>query len=617
MPFLVPGPPRVLPVWLQNLRKRIVIVKRWLEKTWVQILLLTVFAGGLIFYFGWVFNFGYKFDWSVLYTVNPTYHQNFGLSLLKGLRLTLYITLVSSAAALVLGTLLGLGRLSNFKPVHWFSTIFVEFFRNTPLLIQLFFWYFAFPMALSEGARQWLFNRNFELWSATFGLSIYTSSFMAEVIRAGLQSIPKGLLEAAYSSGLNYFQALRTIILPLAFRAIIPPLGSEFLNNMKNSSLAMVVGVAELTWASQQVESLTFKGFEATTGATLLYLALSLIISAILNMVNLRLQMVAPEERTFGYRLADLLFWPFEKSWALLAHPVGWFLSRPPRSLRYSPLQAALRQVRHWLRRVLGLLMRGAFLAASLYVLYAMGRGLIGLNWEVIRDNFLTLLVWRFPSSGPDDFMWGLGGLSFSVLMALIAITVSFFIGMVIGLARMATNRLLRLPALLYIEIIRGTPLIMVIFWVYFFLPIFVHTYLDVFWSATIALTVFTGAYLAEIVRGGIQNVPRGQFEAAMSTGLNYFQIMRRIILPQALKQMIPAIVGQFIAIFKDTSLAYVIGVLELTFVAQGLNNRLMVYPFEIYTTVAFLYFICCYSMSLVARRLERRLTPERVRLQL
>lgn len=92
---------------------------------------------------------------------------------------------------------------------------------------------------------------------------------------------------------------------------------------------------------------------------------------------------------------------------------------------------------------------------------------------------------------------------------------------------------------------------------------------------------------------------------------------MRHIILPQALKQMIPAIVGQFIAIFKDTSLAFVIGVLELTFVAQMINNRLMVYPFEIYTSVAVLYFICCYSMSLIARRLEKRLSHEKVLLNL
>lgn len=593
------------------------MMRRLLEKSWFQYLaLLSLLVGG-VYYFGWVFDFGYDFDWSVLYTVNQTYGENFGFKLLDGVKLTLQITLLSSVAALVLGTFFGLGRLSHFKPLYWTSTAFVEFFRNTPLLIQLFFWYFAFPMLLPATLREWVFANNFELLSATFGLSVYTGAFMAEVIRAGLQSIPKGLLEAAYSSGLSYFQALRTIILPLAFRAIIPPLGSEFLNNMKNSSLAMVVGVAELCWQSQQIESLTFKGFEATSAATLIYLGLSLSISALLNMVNLRLQIAPRERRSLGYRIADVFFWPFEKAWYLLASPVTWALARRSESLQYTPMRVLLRQVRRGVEWVFGWLWKLSFLAVLLLLLVKSAQGLYSLNWEIIRDNFSTLLIWRFPQGEASDLFMGLGGLSFSLLMALIAITVSFGIGLVVGLGRMSNNQLLRIPCTLYIEMVRGTPLIMVIFWVYFFLPIFTKTYLNVFWSATIALTLFTGAYLAEIVRGGIQNIPPGQFEAAMSTGLNYFQTMRHIILPQALKQMIPAIVGQFIAIFKDTSLAYVIGVLELTFVAQGLNNRLMVYPFEIYATVAFLYFVCCYSMSLYAGRLERRLSPERLRLQM
>jgi polar amino acid transport system permease protein len=296
---------------------------------------------------------------------------------------------------------------------------------------------------------------------------------------------------------------------------------------------------------------------------------------------------------------------------------VHWAANRRQRSLRYSPLQAALRHGLRLARRAGGITIRALFVVSLGALLYETGRGLWGLHWSIVRDNIRILLFWRFPHNGPNDFFWGLGGLSFSLIMAFIAITVSFVIGLVVGLGRMARNRLLRLPCLLYIELIRGIPLIMVIFWVYFFLPIFIKTYLDVFWSATIAMTIFTGAYLAEIVRGGIQNVPRGQVEAAMSTGLGYYRTMRHIVLPQALKQMIPAIVGQFIAIFKDTSLAYVIGVMELTFVAQGLNNRLMVYPFEIYTTVAFLYFVCCYSMSIVAGRLERKLSPEKVRLRM
>jgi len=105
-----------------------------------------------------------------------------------------------------------------------------------------------------------------------------------------------------------------------------------------------------------------------------------------------------------------------------------------------------------------------------------------------------------------------------------------------------------------------------------------------------------------------VEALPPGQFEAAKAAGLSYWQTMRYIILPQALKIMIPAFVGQFITIFKDTSLAYIIGVFELTTVAQTISNRLMFYPFEIYVAIGVLYFMCCYSMSIVARRLEVRM---------
>lgn len=586
----------------------------WLDKRWVQNAVLLALTGIMVWYWGFVFEFGYDFEWSVLYTVNETYDMHLGLELLKGLVLTVKISLVSSLLALLLGTFFGLGRLSKFKPLRWTSAAYVEFFRNTPLLVQLFFWYFAMPLALPQAAREFVYAQDFEFWAATLGLSIYTGSFMAEVIRAGLQSIPKGLLEAAYSSGLSYFQVLTRIILPLAFRAIIPPLGSEFLNNMKNSSLAMVVGVAELCWQSQQIESLTFRGFEATTAATLLYLGLSLTISLILNAVNSHLRSVerAPKNRVL--RTLHIMFSPLGR----LRRASRQSAPVPTQaSLRLSPGAAFMRRLGRFTVTIVIPLAKLGFVALLGYILFMVAKGVAGFNWQVITDNLRTLLIWRFPHGDEGELFWGLGGLSFSILMSLIAISVSFFIGLVAGLARTSRNNIFRAPATLYIECVRGTPLIMVIFWVYFFLPAFTGAYLNVFWSATIALTLFTGAYLAEIVRGGIQNIPPGQVEAAYSTGLSYWQAMRKIVLPQALKQMIPAIVGQFIAIFKDTSLAYVIGVLELTFVAQGLNNRLMVYPFEIYTTIAALYFLCCYSMSIVAGRLERRLSPDQVRLEM
>jgi len=585
-----------------------------LERNWLQNVLLLSILVSLVYYWGFVFDFGYKFDWSVLYTVNETYGENLGYYLIRGLKLTVEISLISSGLALLLGIIFGLGRLSSFKPYYYFSTVYVEFFRNTPLLVQLFFWYFALPQALPEAWREFLFSQNYEFISATLGLSIYTGSFRAEVIRSGIQSIPKGLLAAAYSSGLSYFQVLRKIILPLAFRSIIPPLGSEFLNNMKNSSLAMVVGVPELCWQSQQIESLTFRGFEATTAATFIYLSLSLSIAGILNLVNAKLQLVPKEDKNWTHILADIVFSPFSFILELFSW-VGKLFQRKENKLELTGLSLFTHRLLVVLNKIVVLILKVSFVSALIFLTYKAFSGIINLNWKVVVDNFRYLLIWRFPSKEPGDFFWGLGGLAFSVIMSVIAISVSFFIGLVVGLGRTSKYRLFRIPSLLYIELIRGNPLIMVIFWVYFFVPIFTKTYINVFWSATIALTIFTGAYLAEIVRGGIQNIPKGQFEAAYSTGLTYFQTMRKIILPQALKQMIPAIVGQFIAIFKDTSLAYVIGVLELTFVAQSLNNRLMIYPFEIYTTVAMLYFICCYSMSIFANKLEKKLETDTFRL--
>jgi polar amino acid transport system permease protein len=257
---------------------------------------------------------------------------------------------------------------------------------------------------------------------------------------------------------------------------------------------------------------------------------------------------------------------------------------------------------------VLTMIFKGILLAIIISILVLAVKGLINFNWGVIRGNFVSLLIWIYPAGAENgEFFNGLGGLSISFLMAVISISVSFFIGLAVGIARLSKNPYINTPAVLYIEIIRGNPLILVIFWVYFFSPIITGMDINVFWSATLAFIIFSGAYIAEIVRAGIQAIPSGQIEAAKASGLSGFQSMRHIVLPQALKLMIPAIVGQFITIFKDTSLAYIIGVFELTTVSQTISSRLMIYPFEFYISIGFLYFVCCYSMSLGARKLERK----------
>ena len=167
----------------------------------------------------------------------------------------------------------------------------------------------------------------------------------------------------------------------------------------------------------------------------------------------------------------------------------------------------------------------------------------------------------------------------------------------------------LRVPATLYVEFFRGVPLVMVIFWIWFIIPILLKTKIPEFGVALTAFVIFEAAYLAEIVRAGVQSVPRGQVEAATAVGLSSSQTMRHVVLPQALKNMIPSLVTQFIVLFKDTSLASIIGFMDLTKAAQVVNNR-EIRPFELYLFIAVVYWVCTYSMSRYARALEKRLGP-------
>ena len=588
------------------------MLKRYFEKIWVQNLTLLTILGLLVYYFGFVFEFKYDFNWAIFATEGQYGHM--GELMIHGLNTTMTITLYSAAIALVLGTVFGLARLSSFKPVYWFATCYVELFRNTPLLVQLFFWNFAFPYAFPEEIRFQLYEMDFEFWVATIGCGIFTGAFMAEIIRAGIQSIPKGLLEASYSSGLNFTQTLRKIILPLSFREIIPPLGSEFLNNMKNTSLAMTIGVAEVVWSMQEVLSLTYHTFEALVLATLIYLFLSLSIAGILNLVNVKLKILPRGQEPLSRKVADIMFYPLELLGEAMEYIFWYFRKAPDAAKTVSPL----RRIAKLSAKGSVQLAKGLFIASLCYLIYMIVTAVAAFNFEVIWNNLSALLVWRFPNGDDTEFFMGLGGLAGALLMAIISISLSFVLGMGIGMGRTARNRAIRIPCMVYIEFIRAIPLILVIFWFYtVVLDIIFKIELHAFWAATIAMTFFFAAYIAETVRGGIENIPSGQVEAAKASGLSYFQTMRKIVLPQALKQMLPALVGMFIAAFKDTSLAYIIGVMELTRAAYAINNRLMIYPFEIYTVIAVLYFLFSYIMSLYAKRLERKLSPENVRIEM
>jgi len=221
------------------------------------------------------------------------------------------------------------------------------------------------------------------------------------------------------------------------------------------------------------------------------------------------------------------------------------------------------------------------------------------MDFEVIVNNFAFLMA-----QGLFGFGTFAGG---TLRLALPAIVLGFLLGTLVGLARLSQRRWLSLPATVYVEFFRGVPLVMVIFWFWFVVPVLAGQALPEYVVALTAFVVFEAAYLAEIVRAGIQSVPRGQVEAATATGLTSAMTMRHVILPQALRNMIPALVTQFIVLLKDTSLASIIGYVDLTKAAQIVNNR-EIRPFEIYLFIALVYWFCSYSMSRYARHLEIRL---------
>lgn len=209
-----------------------------------------------------------------------------GYWLLQGLLTTLSLSGLAWLLAVALGIVAGAMRTVAFRPVRAAATFYVEFFRNVPLLVWMFFWYFGVPPLLPRGAQDWLFNHGAEFWAAMFALGVYHGARMSEVIRSGIQSIPRTQFEAAQAMGLTVFQAYRLVIVPIALRLIVPPLTNESLNLLKNSSVALTISVAELTFQTRQIETYTARAIEALTAGTVIYLVLCVSVATIMARVE-------------------------------------------------------------------------------------------------------------------------------------------------------------------------------------------------------------------------------------------------------------------------------------------------------------------------------------------
>ncbi len=225
----------------------------------------------------------------------------------------------------------------------------------------------------------------------------------------------------------------------------------------------------------------------------------------------------------------------------------------------------------------------------------------LSFDFSVISKNITYFMIGSYPHGR-------LGGVALTLYLAVASCILSFLGGLFLGMLSVSKFRVIRYSATAVINAVRGIPLLMVIFWMYFLLPALMGRTMPESRTVIAALTIFTSAYMAEIVRAGIEGIPRGQTEAAISTGLHPWQAMFYIVLPQGLRNMLPSFVNQFVSLIKDTSLAFIVGVSELTHVATQINNRTMIYPAEIFFFIAVIYFIICYAFTSLSRWLEKRL---------
>lgn len=224
----------------------------------------------------------YNWNWGIFWEPSPEGVGTYLDMLLSGLSWTIATAVAAWLIAFVLGSLVGIARtLQNARWTIFIGNAYVELFRNIPLLVQLFLWYFVLPELLPTAWGSWLKQLpNASFWTAAVGLGFYMSARIAEQVRAGINTLPREQRYAGSALGLTTQQTYAYVLLPMAYRIIMPPLTSEFLNTIKNTSVALAIGLLELTARARSMQEYSFQIFEAFTAATVIYLVVNLSVTA-------------------------------------------------------------------------------------------------------------------------------------------------------------------------------------------------------------------------------------------------------------------------------------------------------------------------------------------------
>jgi glutamate/aspartate transport system permease protein len=238
----------------------------------------------------------YHWNWRIFWEDSPDGVHTYWETLVDGLQWTLAASLCGWIMALLLGVLIGTARtLPDSRMGVWLrrlGTAYIELFRNVPLLVQMFLWYFVMPELVPADAGAWLKAQpNAPFMTAVISLGFYTSARVAVQVTAGIEALSGGQKLAAMALGLSRWQTYRHVLLPLAFRIILPPLTSEFLNIIKNSSIALTIGLTELTASARAIQEFSFQVFEAFSAATLIYVTVNIIVVGLMHLLERKLSL--------------------------------------------------------------------------------------------------------------------------------------------------------------------------------------------------------------------------------------------------------------------------------------------------------------------------------------
>ena len=485
-----------------------------------------------------------------------------------------------------------------------------------------------------------------EFMALLAGLSINAAAGISEIVRSGMEAVPAGQWEAANALGLKRGQIIRLVVLPQALRVIVPLMTSSYLSLTKNSSLAVAIGYPDLVSILNTTANQTGQALEAIVIMLGIYLSISL--GGLCHhephrcaprpegalSVSLETAAEGPGAPSLLRRLAPspvslVLSGIFLLLVLLLLVPLfRWAVLDATWSGTSEQCRASGGACWAFLREKTRFILLGFYPLALQYQAVAASLVLVAISVMSMLPRFWgrrLLLLWPLAITAAIVIMSGWpsgiwvptqqwGGLPLTLLLATIGFAAAFPLGIALALGRRSNMLVLRSLSMLFIEVMRGVPLIAVLYFSTLLLPLMLPSgaSLDKLLRAQTAIVLFVSAYMAEIVRAGLQSVPSGQYEAASALGLKWPQMMRLVILPQALRAVIPAFVTLGIGIFLDTTLVIVIGLFDLlnTARAAATDAGWLGFYYEAYGLAAVIYFAIAYSASRYSRWLEQYLRP-------